>query len=89
MRLPIVREVHTVDVPEGLLAILQKKGRTLSPIKHKSKNSPSRLIHPELASFIGVARCLPGNTLLNAIPLSLPIRVHICIHKLEVRTSKF
>ena len=89
MRLPIVREVNTMDVPEGLPAILQEESRTPSSVKHKSKNAPSRLIHPELASFVRVARRLPGNTLFNAIPLSLPIRVHICAHKIEVRINKF
>ena len=89
MRLPIMREVNTVDVPKGLPAILQKESRTPSSVKHTSKNAPSRLVHPELASFVRVARRLPGNTLFNAVPLNLPIWVHVCIHKLEVRTSKF
>ena len=89
MRLPIVREVDTMDMPQGLPAILQEESRTPSPVEHASKNAPSRLVHPELASFVRVARRLPGNTLFNAVPLSLPIWIHVCMHKLEVRTSKF
>ena len=89
MWLPIVWEVHMVDVPEGLPATFKKKGSTPSTIKHAREDLPSRLVRPELASLERIASRLPGDPLLNPSLLSLPIRVHICIQKLQVITGKF
>ena len=41
VRLPIVWEIYTVDVPEGLPAIFKEKGSPPSLIKHARKDSPS------------------------------------------------